>query len=90
MRAALLREFAQPLVIEEIPTPQPGPGQVVVYVLMDLRRRGYFVREAVQRIEQAVVRQTQATQELQTTTNQVLLLLVGKPREIAPTPLPSK
>ena len=28
-----------------------GPGQVVVYVLMDLRRRGYFVREAVQRIE---------------------------------------
>ena len=32
-----------------------GPGQVVVYVLMDLRRRGYFVREAVQRIEQAAI-----------------------------------
>jgi lipoyl(octanoyl) transferase len=32
-----------------------GPGQVVVYVLLDLRRRGYFVKEAVQRIEQAVI-----------------------------------
>jgi lipoyl(octanoyl) transferase len=32
-----------------------GPGQIVVYVLMDLRRRGYFVREAVQRIEQAAI-----------------------------------
>lgn len=32
-----------------------GPGQVVVYVLIDLRRRGYFVREAVQRIEQAAI-----------------------------------
>lgn len=32
-----------------------GPGQVVVYVLVDLKRRGLFVREAVQRIEQAVI-----------------------------------
>lgn len=32
-----------------------GPGQVVAYVLMDLRRRGYFVRQYVQRIERAVM-----------------------------------
>jgi lipoyl(octanoyl) transferase len=32
-----------------------GPGQVVAYVLMDLRRRGYFIKEAVHRIEQAVI-----------------------------------
>nr|WP_139826164.1 lipoyl(octanoyl) transferase LipB [Derxia lacustris] len=32
-----------------------GPGQVVVYLLVDLRRRGYLVREAVARIEQAVI-----------------------------------
>ena len=32
-----------------------GPGQAVVYLLLDLKRRGYFVKEAVQRIEQAVI-----------------------------------
>ncbi len=32
-----------------------GPGQVVAYPLVDLRRRGYFVREYVYRLEQAVI-----------------------------------
>ena len=32
-----------------------GPGQAVVYVLMDLRRRGYGVRDMVRRIEAAVL-----------------------------------
>jgi len=32
-----------------------GPGQVVVYVLMDLRRAGYFVKEYVRRLEDAVI-----------------------------------
>ncbi|MGI4982852.1 MAG: lipoyl(octanoyl) transferase LipB [Janthinobacterium lividum] len=32
-----------------------GPGQVVAYMLIDLRRRGVMVREFVQRIEQAVI-----------------------------------
>ena len=32
-----------------------GPGQAVVYALIDLRRRGYGIRELVQRIEQAVI-----------------------------------
>ncbi|MCK9388082.1 MAG: lipoyl(octanoyl) transferase LipB [Sulfuritalea sp.] len=32
-----------------------GPGQVVAYLLLDLRRRGLKVRELVQRIEQAVI-----------------------------------
>jgi lipoyl(octanoyl) transferase len=32
-----------------------GPGQVVAYVLVDLRRRGYGIRELVQRMEQAVI-----------------------------------
>lgn len=32
-----------------------GPGQVVVYTLIDLRRRGIFVKELVFRIEQAVI-----------------------------------
>lgn len=32
-----------------------GPGQVVAYVLLDLRRAGYFVKEYVQRVEQAVI-----------------------------------
>jgi len=32
-----------------------GPGQVVVYVLVDLRRRGYGIRELVARMEQAVI-----------------------------------
>ncbi|HEY0200069.1 MAG TPA: lipoyl(octanoyl) transferase LipB [Burkholderiaceae bacterium] len=32
-----------------------GPGQVVVYPLIDLRRAGYFVKEYVFRIEEAVL-----------------------------------
>ncbi len=32
-----------------------GPGQAVVYVLLDLRRRGLMVRELVHRLEQAVI-----------------------------------
>ncbi len=32
-----------------------GPGQVVAYPLLDLRRAGYFVKEYVFRIEQAVL-----------------------------------
>jgi lipoyl(octanoyl) transferase len=33
-----------------------GPGQVVAYPLLDLRRRGYFVKEYVWRLEEAVIR----------------------------------
>jgi lipoyl(octanoyl) transferase len=33
-----------------------GPGQVVAYPLLDLRRRGYFVKEYVYRLEEAVIR----------------------------------
>lgn len=32
-----------------------GPGQLVAYLLIDLRRRGYGVRELVGRMEQAVI-----------------------------------
>ncbi len=32
-----------------------GPGQVVAYPLLDLRRAGYFVKELVHRIEEAVL-----------------------------------
>ncbi len=32
-----------------------GPGQIVVYLLIDLKRRGYGVRDLVQRMEQAVI-----------------------------------
>jgi len=32
-----------------------GPGQIVAYLLLDLRRLGYGVRELVRRIEQAVI-----------------------------------
>lgn len=32
-----------------------GPGQVVAYVLLDLRRAGYFVKEYVSRVEQALI-----------------------------------
>jgi lipoyl(octanoyl) transferase len=32
-----------------------GPGQIVAYVLVDLRRRGYGIRELVARMEQAVI-----------------------------------
>jgi lipoyl(octanoyl) transferase len=33
-----------------------GPGQVVAYPLLDLRRTGYFVKEYVYRLEEAVLR----------------------------------
>ena len=33
-----------------------GPGQVVAYPLLDLQRAGYFVKEYVHRIEEAVIR----------------------------------
>jgi len=33
-----------------------GPGQVVVYPLMDLKRAGYFVKEYVYRLEEALIR----------------------------------
>lgn len=32
-----------------------GPGQLVVYLLLDLRRRGYGVRDLVRRMERAVI-----------------------------------
>ncbi|WP_294329113.1 alcohol dehydrogenase AdhP [uncultured Sphingomonas sp.] len=32
MKAAVVREFGQPLVIEEVPVPQVGPGQILVKV----------------------------------------------------------
>lgn len=33
-----------------------GPGQVVAYPLVDLRRAGYFVKEYVYRLEESVIR----------------------------------
>ena len=33
-----------------------GPGQVVAYPLVDLRRAGYYIKEYVYRIEEAVIR----------------------------------
>ena len=33
-----------------------GPGQVVAYPMIDLKRAGYFVKEYVYRIEEAVIR----------------------------------
>ena len=33
-----------------------GPGQVVAYPLLDLKRRSYFVKEYVYRLEEAVIR----------------------------------
>lgn len=33
-----------------------GPGQIVAYPLIDLQRRGYFVKEYVYRLEEAVIR----------------------------------
>ena len=33
-----------------------GPGQVVAYPLLDLRRKGFFVKELVYRLEEAVIR----------------------------------
>ena len=33
-----------------------GPGQVVAYPLLDLKRRGYFVKEYVYKLEEAIIR----------------------------------
>ena len=33
-----------------------GPGQIVAYPLIDLQRAGYFVKEYVYRVEEAVIR----------------------------------
>jgi len=33
-----------------------GPGQVVAYPLLDFQRRGYFVKEYVHRLEEAIIR----------------------------------
>lgn len=33
-----------------------GPGQLLAYPLLDLRRRGYFVKEYVYRLEEAVIK----------------------------------
>ncbi len=32
MKAAVVREFGHPLVVEDVPTPTPGPGQVLVKI----------------------------------------------------------
>lgn len=32
-----------------------GPGQIVAYILLDLKRRGYGVKELVRRLEQSVI-----------------------------------
>ena len=32
MKAAVVRAFGQPLVIEDVPVPVPGPGEVLVKV----------------------------------------------------------
>ena len=32
-----------------------GPGQIVIYLLLDLKRRGYGIKELVRRIEQAII-----------------------------------
>jgi alcohol dehydrogenase, propanol-preferring len=32
MKAAVVRTFGAPLTIEDLPKPQPGPGQVVVKI----------------------------------------------------------
>ena len=33
MKAAVVRAFGKPLAIEEIPVPEPGPGEVLVKVI---------------------------------------------------------
>jgi lipoyl(octanoyl) transferase len=32
-----------------------GPGQIIVYLLLDLKRRGIYVKELVNRMEQAII-----------------------------------
>lgn len=56
-REHLLKDIGVPVVASDRggQVTYHGPGQAVVYVLLDLRRRGYGVKELVQRLEQAVL-----------------------------------
>ena len=56
-REHLLRDIGVPVVAIDRggQVTYHGPGQAVVYVLLDLKRRGYGVKELVWRLEQAVI-----------------------------------
>ena len=56
-REHLLRDIGVPVVAVDRggQVTYHGPGQAVVYVLLDLKRRGYGVKELVRRLEQAVI-----------------------------------
>lgn len=56
-REHLLRDIGVPVVAIDRggQVTYHGPGQAVFYVLLDLRRRGYGVKELVWRLEQAVI-----------------------------------
>lgn len=64
-REHLLTETAIPLIASDRggQITYHGPGQVIVYPLLDLRRLGIYVRELVFRIEQAVI-QTLASADI--------------------------
>lgn len=60
-QAGKREHLVHPTVIPVIPIDRGGqityhgPGQIVNYVLVDLKRRGYGVKELVHRMEQAVI-----------------------------------
>ena len=56
-REHILRESAIPVVPIDRggQVTYHGPGQLVAYLLLDLKRRGYGVRELVNRMEQAII-----------------------------------
>jgi len=56
-REHLLQDTAVPVVASDRggQVTYHGPGQAVVYVLLDLRRRGYGVKALVNRLEQAAI-----------------------------------
>jgi lipoyl(octanoyl) transferase len=56
-REHILRESAIPVVPIDRggQVTYHGPGQLVAYLLLDLKRRGYGVRELVKRMEQALM-----------------------------------
>jgi len=56
-REHLLRESAIPVIAIDRggQVTYHGPGQLVAYLLLDLKRRGYGVRELVNRMEQAII-----------------------------------
>lgn len=56
-REHLLRDIGIPVIATDRggQVTYHGPGQVVIYLLIDLRRRHLGIREAVQRIEQGVI-----------------------------------